>query len=439
MKETEAIFYKENDTLYNHFLEQYFFSDFRSETGIKSIELIMLPSCNLRCKYCYVNKFYDVTYVNYDFETSKENLMRILNFYEKNEFKCTIEIFSGEFLSQEDGYTFLNIIYEFFKDKKNKPRSISIPTNYTFILSDELTQRVQTIIDNFRSIGITFWLSASFDGKYMEQNRPFGHDLDIKMSHVRDDVYYEKVFAFNAKNEYGFHPMIYNEGVENWIRNFDWFQEQYEKAGIDWSNLYLLHVRNDGWTKQQNIDLYKFIRYIIDFTRTKFDSKEEYIKYIQGGGFNILSPGFWGSKKGMPCGIQGSLPIRISDLKSFPCHRLMYPDLEIGKFTFDEDAPFETVNAELGLTVYGCNNKYFPICSKCPIRHICSKGCLGAQFEIHSDLFTPIQSVCNNYYYFYKAIADGFDQHGVLDELLRRLPPEKTKSFNFLRSIDITL
>lgn len=438
MKETEAIFYRENDTLYNHFLEDYYYKDFRSDSGEKQIELIMLPKCNLCCKYCYINKFYDKTYTNYDFKQSKINLLRLLEFYEKNKFKCAIDIFSGEFLAQEDGYKFLEIIYEFFKDKEYKPRRLTMPTNYTFILSDEQTQKVQGLIDKFRAIDIQLWLSASFDGKYMEQNRPFKHDLDIILPHTRDDAYYDKVFAFNVKNSFGFHPMIYNEGIEYWIQNFEWFQEQFKKFGIPWTHLYLLQVRNDGWTKQQNIELYKFIRYLIKFSAEQCNDKEAFKEFLVEDGFNILSPGFWNSRQGLPCSLQSNLPIRISDLKSFPCHRLMYPDLEIGTFTFDDDKSFNTINAELGLTIYGCNNNYFPICSKCPIRDICSKGCLGSQFEVNSELFTPIQSVCNNYYYLYKAIADGLDEEGILDDLLQKVP-EKRQSFNFLRSIKIEL
>lgn len=437
MKETEQLFYEENNKLYNDFLDNFFFNKFRTNSEGKQIELILLPKCNLCCKYCYVNKYYDDIYVNYDFKKSKENLLKILNFYEDNQFICNLDIFSGELLAQNDGYEFLDIIYNFFKDKKYKPKGITIPTNYTFILSDEYTKRVQEIVDNFNSINIHIFLSASFDGKYMEQNRPFKNDLDIKLKAERDDAYYEKVFLFNKKNDFGFHPMIYNEGIEYWEKNFNWFQEQYEKYNMSWEGLYLLQVRNDGWTKEQNIHFYNFIRYLITYSYNKCgQDKNEFIRFVKQNGFNLLSPSSWNTRQGMPCSIQSSLPIRISDLKSFPCHRLMYPELEIGNFEFSNDSTFNTKNAELGLTIYGINNDYFPICNKCPIREICNKGCLGSQFETNNDMFVPVQSVCNNYYYYLKAIADGYDELGILDKLLEG-SPEKVKAFKFLRSIDI--
>lgn len=440
MKETEQLFYEENNILFNDFLKNYFFDDFISEHPAKQIELILLPECNLKCKYCYVNKYYHETYQNYDFENSKNNLIKILNYYEDNHFKCNLDIFSGELLAQKDGYKFLDIIYNFFKDKQYKPCNISIPTNYTFILSDEYTKKVQNIIDNFHNIGINLYLSASFDGKYMEQNRPFRKDLDISLMKDRDDDYYNKVFEFNSKNDFGFHPMVYNEGIEKWIDNFNWFQDMFKKFDIDWYNIYLLQVRNTGWTKKQNQELYKFLRFLIDFTYDKFDNKKDFINFILTKGYNILSAPFYKIDRGLPCAIQSSLPIRINDMKMFPCHRLMYPDLEIGQLVFNQEQLIKTKNAELGLTIYGVNNNYFPICNKCPVRNLCSKGCLGSQFEVNNDLFTPIPSVCNNYYYLLKALVDGYESKKVLDDILNIVNcKEKQTNINFLRSIDIDI
>lgn len=108
----------------------------------------------------------------------------------------------------------------------------------------------------------------------------------------------------------------------------------------------------------------------------------------------------------------------------------MYPDLEIGHF--DEDMNFKTVNAELGIVTCAQNNDYWPICSNCPINSICNKGCLGAQFEVHNDMYIPCSSVCRHYFYMLKAIVDGYYRTGVAEKFLRD-NPEKEKAFKFLK------
>ena len=57
----------------------------------------------------------------------------------------------------------------------------------------------------------------------MEDNRPFIRQLDIPINVIRDDAYYDKVFAFIKKHGSGIHPMLYSKGMDKWIKNFDWF------------------------------------------------------------------------------------------------------------------------------------------------------------------------------------------------------------------------
>ena len=60
----------------------------------------------------------------------------------------------------------MDMIYDHFKDKVKKPKKILIPSNFTFLHSDDLTIRVENIINKFSIIGIDVILSCSFDGLY---------------------------------------------------------------------------------------------------------------------------------------------------------------------------------------------------------------------------------------------------------------------------------
>lgn len=432
---------EENNILFNSFLKDYFWEPFRK--GEKGVELIISPECNLACAYCYINKYASKIFESSIFENSNvlSNLDKILNWMDINKFVCPIDIFSGELFAQEIGYQVLERIYEFYKDKEVKIGGITIPTNFTFISSEECTKRIENLLKRFDEIGIRVYLSPSFDGKYMENNRPYKKDLDIELDKPRDDDYYDKVFQFSKKYGCGFHPMLYAKGIENWIQNFEWFQQMMLKHGIDWSNIYLLQVRNDGWTEQQNRDLYKFIQYIIDFAFEKCDKNiEKFIRFLLDGqhGFNILSEPISEHNRGIGCSIQTSFGIRVSDLKQFPCHRLMYPNFQIGQLVDDKNTlKYETKNAELGLAVYGFSIKSQPVCIKCPINKICIGGCLGSQYETNKEMFSPIKSVCSNSWWLMKAITDGLQRIKVLEHIIPLISKSKKQQIEFLRRISI--
>lgn len=153
-------------------------------------------------------------------------------------------------------------------------------------------------------------------------------------------------------------------------------------------------------------------------------------------GFNILSEIFNTCSRGIGCGMQASFGVRLSDMSHHICHRTMYPDLKLGELVDDPDTVlrYKTQNAELGLTAYGFSTSVQPACIRCPIKHLCIGGCLGAQYEANRDLFSPIQSVCQNSWWLVKAIVDGFEAIGVLDTWCEGLPKDKVREIEFVRS-----
>jgi hypothetical protein len=100
---------------------------------------------------------------------------------------------------------------------------ITIPTNFTFLNSDELSKKIEYYVKSFQELGIRLCLSASFDGKYMEVNRPFVKVLDYDINQSREDEYYDKAFKYCKDNNCGLHPMIYSKNIEQWKDNFLWF------------------------------------------------------------------------------------------------------------------------------------------------------------------------------------------------------------------------
>lgn len=429
----------ENDLMFNSFLEDYFYDKFRQ--GEHSIEMIFSPKCNEACVYCYLNKTYKKLYPDCAFDSADtlNNVRKLLRWMKKNKFICTLDIFSGELFAQEAGFALMDIIYDEYRDSGDdeKIRRIIIPTNFSFLANTDLERRVRDCLNRFKDIGIQVILSASMDGKYMDDNRPFKGNLDIEIDFVRDDAYYDKVFEFAKEYKFGFHPMIWRKNIKKWKDNFDWFRDMFDKHGIPWTNLYLLPVRDDGWTSDDNAILYDFIKYII---KRAFDMcdlcVDEFVDFVlKDNGFNLLATPFISIGRGIGCGMQTSFAIRMSDLKHFPCHRLMYKDLEIGHF--NEEMQYVTEHASLGLVTYGFETKNQPMCYNCPINNICIAGCLGSQFETNGEIFAPIRSVCSMEFAYIKAIVDTFDEIGVLDEMLKYCSKEKKDQLIWLRGAKI--
>lgn len=431
----------ENQELADYFLSNFYFDNWRRQDLqkeknphfiAKTIELIISPLCNLGCRYCYMHKFRrDIFNPEcYDTELTLKNLKKILTWMAKNEFNCSIDLFSGEILAQQIGYDILELLYQHEKSLPEylRNKAISIPTNFTFICSDELTEKVYDYYTKFEELGIVLGLSASFDGKYMEENRPHIRDLDLPITIVRDDAYYDKCFAFVRKIKGGFHPMIYSRGIENWKKNFLWFQEQFKKHDIPWDCLYLLHVRNEEWNNKQIQELGNFIEWLWEWLWDKVDhNPERFMEQVSNNRcFNILTQQFTQCGRGLTCSIQNNLVVRVSDLAVYPCHRLGYNDLHYGYFVEDDEQllRFVNKNIELHMAVSTIHKEALPMCSQCPINKLCIGPCLGACYESNNNMFAPIPSVCAISHMLGVASIKGLKKIGMYRHILEYVMPD---------------
>lgn len=434
---------EQNNEVVRYMVDEFFTKNWKPE-GNKNfgyLEIYITPTCNLGCKYCYVHHFGHKTYPKHmrDDETIFKNTEKIIDWLIENDYKPGIDLFTGEMFAQDVCYRILDMIYDKYKNIEPEKRitRITIPTNFTFIHSEELTQKVQTYIDNYRSIGIDFYLSGSIEGKYMEQNRPYIKNLDYDLSAERNDEYYDKCFKFAKKNNFGFHPMIYSNDMHLWKDNFLWFQEMFVKHDIRWKYIYLLQVRNMEWTPKQCDELREFVRWLVHWTYEKVDrNADEYAEFVvHKYGFNILKSFIGRNGRGLPCAIQSTLYVRAGDLAIVPCHRLMYPNQEYGKFIVENDkiVGVEAMNPELMIGVLSHDKKNSPYCATCSINQMCTGGCLGSQYEITGDPFTPIPSMCAMQHALSVGLIQGMVETGVYNKVVSLATPEQMEQIDNLR------
>jgi len=413
----------ENDKWLQTFLRRTFYKGFKQPDRYPNwsrVELFVTANCNQQCKYCYLARYGHLLYPEYDPDTVVQNARRLLDWLKVNGFRPNLELFSGEPLVQQVGFKVIDAVL------KRRFPSLVIPTNFSFMLSDKLVEKVERRIRTARKHGIRLFLSASIDGKYCEANRPLkGYDVD-----PRDDAFYDKVFAFCSKHGFGFHPMVYSELIEYWPENFLWFQAMFKKHKIPWWNLYLLEVRNPEWTPRQIQHLGNFIKFLVRWTYSK-TGKHKFIDFIfKQKGFNILSNPLTRVGRGLGCSIQSVMSVRLQDLAIFPCHRTAYPQFKVAQF--DERMQIRAVNPDLWMTVLTFDANTLPYCETCPVKYLCGKGCLGAQFETTGDLFTPIPTVCQMEHWKLYSYVEALKEIGMLDVIKEIVEPDKRYSIEWL-------
>lgn len=390
---------QENNILLNSFLKHTLLKGF--ENGIENfnrLELYVNTKCNLNCKYCYLANYGEDLYPKeiQDSRIILKNLEIVLNWLIENKYHPDIDFFGGEPFSQEISFKALNLILNKFRKVKNKPQKIVIPTNYTFLISLEKTKRIEELIIYSRKVGIPITLSASIDGKYCDKgNRPF--KVNGKNTE-RDSDYYDKVFRFIKKYDFGFHPMIYSNLIEKWRDNFLWFQKNFKRFKIPFYSLYLLEVRNVEWAEREIKDYAEFISFLIEWTFINPCKRDKnlFLNFIRGSGYNTLRSSFTTIGRGLGCSLQSTLFVRLGDLAIGSCHRTFYPHLITSRFIVKDNKirGIKSENPELFITAMVFNTKNTPICENCLLKYLCSGGCLGSQFETTGDLFSPIPTVC---------------------------------------------
>lgn len=355
------------------------------------------------------------------------NLEKIFEWCIKEQFYFNqIEFFTGEIWGEEFGFKVFDILYKQILNGL-LVNSIMIPSNCSFCLSEEKTQKIQYYIDKFNSIGIRIIFSVSVDGKIIEEtSRPLNTGI------IKDDTFYDRLITFAKHNTYYFHPMVAACNVDKWIENYKWWKnilQEYDYYSYD--KIMMLEVRNNDWD-QKAIDNYNsFINFLIEeffnecnrdpyiFTKLYFNSEGQGLHgYIPYG--LAISDNFAG------CTVANSLTLRVGDLAICPCHRTAYNKLLYGFLSTDKDGNIVDLtanNPQMAVRILYSNNNLTSFkCDTCLFNSICLKGCFGSQMENTKDPFMPIESVCNFFEQKFTNIFNKLESLGIINECYKISP-----------------
>lgn len=445
---------KENSMVYKSYLQRNWFTSWKMPRGedlnfLSSIEIYLTTDCNLGCTYCYLNRHEDSLYSPEirEFSSIINNLDILLNWLIENKFTPKLELFSGSAVESELGFAALDLIYNKYKDLplEIRPPEIVVPTNYTFLLSDDLTKKIEDYLQKFKEIEMPIFLSASIDGKYLEDiNRPYRSFERILKSKSglylpdkpRDDEFYHKLFKFNIKYNFGFHPMVYSNHIELWKQNFLWFQEMFDQYNISFDSIYLLEIRNQEWSEEQ-LDQYEdFLSFLIKWTWDKVDRNVEDFKtfLFDRKGYNMLTNSLYTKGRGTGCALQTSLYVRMGDLAIVGCHRQSYDGYEFAKFIVEDNKiiDIEAINLEFALATAQLDSKFIPYCEKCALNKICMGSCMGASLEYLGEAFTPIPTVCELVYRKTYRMIKVFQEIGIYNDIYEYLGNDQQEAFDYV-------
>lgn len=417
----------ENDILLNNILNLKFFNEYKDTAPSKdenscSLELQITADCNLKCKYCYLTNFGDKLYpLNIrNHKCILDNLNIVLNWIKENKYILkSLDLFSGEIWYNKFGTDVLDIIYEHLKENKFTSRVV-IPSNASFLIDDKATEEIQKRIDLFKSIGVKLIFSLSIDGKVVEDNiRPF---KDNEKYGIRNDEYYDRVFKFAVKNNYGFHPMVSAGVIEKWIENYNWWINMSSKYHMDISKLMMLEVRNNDWTDDKIKEYIKFLNYVIDY-KYKNIFKYDKVKFACNSfglcehfSYNNTELKIVDDRYG--CKVQESLYIRLGDLTLTPCHRTSYEKFNYGKLAVENNkiVGITAYNPELAIKILCGNPVFIQLkCGSCHYNKLCMNGCLGSQYENSGEIFFPCDTVCNLFIEKSNFLIDKYESMGLFE------------------------
>ena len=427
-------FQEENDKLLFNILDQTFLTHWQDnnlldgiyKTKLKGLQINITYACNQKCEYCYLIKYGDKLYPK---EIDKQdlvlkNLKILLEWLNENYPKLNIlDIFTGEIWQSQFGLDVLQTIFDYLG--KIEIDTIVIPTNMSFLLDDEQTQKIQGYIDIFKSMGIRVIMSSSVDGLYIED---YTRPLNGKKAGIRDQAFYDKLFEFNIKNDYAVHPMLSAYAIEHWKDNYIWWYKQCSKYNVPFlSYVMLLEVRNDDWTDKKIESYLEFLNFQFDFIFNEIFHKDKFLmmRYVFGisQGDTAYQGLLWGRNDDrMTCSITNYLTVRMGDLAICPCHRTSYPQFLYGNFVVEDDkiVGIKANNPQLATHILCSNMKNSILgCDTCIYRNLCLRQCLGSCYENNNDILIPLSGVCHFFHNKFKTLLSLIEQNGLLDVYMK--------------------
>lgn len=424
-------FQKEQNELLKAVLDARFFSpwaedNYEDPTSLihdTKLEIFITNTCNQSCEYCYLIKNKGLYPENArDPELILNNLKLLYDYILENNYHIPLaDVFTGEIWHSQLGVDFLDITLQYLK-KGMRIDQFLIASNCSFVYNSKTRNKIQYYINEFKLYGSYIIFSISIDGKIIEeQERPLNNGM------IKNDDYYDEIFLFAKYNGYNFHPMVAPNSVKYWIKNYEWWKEQYNKWDLDIDTIMMLEVRNASWTEENIQDYLMFLNYLIeDFLKRKCNNDSKLLGNVIVGVRNPKNVQLTGyvpwvlgeADDFLGCSVSENFTVRLGDLAICPCHRTAYNKYLYGKFIVKDNkiVDIEANNPQMAIKIlFGNSKSILNRCDTCILKDYCLKFCLGSSLESLGDPFIPDNNICTLFNSKYNFLIKKYKELGIID------------------------
>ena len=372
-----------------------------------TVELFVTAKCNQKCEYCYLHKYENLYPIQYDKpELILKNLRIFFDWLLENKYLYfrNFDIFSGEIHGYKLGNDVYDIILEYL-DKGLVINQITVPTNGSWILDDDICSNVEQYIAKFKQRNTRLCYSFSVDGYIVDKiGRPL---RSIEKEEKRTIKFYDKMLQLCDKYGLCWHAVVGAGEAKYWSENIQWWYKQCDKYHLDFAErCSVLEARNNDWDKDSLHALTKAYDTQIDYMLKKNYVKLDGTPDLEGFARHVflskdkecgLNPNliFGGSHIG--CTNPVNFTVRLGDLAICSCHRTAYDELLFGNFVVENDkiTGISAKNVEMAIKAL-CGDVRTCIvgCDSCDFKPLCYLQCLGACKEYKNDPFIIEPKVC---------------------------------------------
>ena len=406
---------EENNLMVENMFKQSFKHMGQNSNEGFTLELYLTSDCDQKCEYCYLVNRGDKLYPSElrNPKTILHNMDLLFDYLIKNNLKpASIDFFTGEIWRSQFGLDALQKVLDYIKRVDTPPKTVMIPSNFSFILDEKYLLAIEHYIKSYEYYGSNLVFSCSNDGAIIDrETRPLNNSV---LNQTKDtEEYYTKLFEWCTKYYYGFHPMVSAHAIEKWKDQYKWWIDKIVEYDMDYRKaIMFLEVRNDEWTEDKINTYLEYLDFAFNYTLERvynndFDEMLSDVSTLPLSHIdtsNVLRNycmfGISANGKGMACSVDRAIIIRMGDLSWVPCHRTSYDKFIYGTFRVENDEITGMIgkNIPLLMSIHGVSYKGHMKCDTCAIGPICTRGCYGAQFEAHRELFYPCETVCDLFF-----------------------------------------
>lgn len=385
---------EENNQLISDIIERNYYNEFLKEDSKKNIELIV-NRCNInsKCYGCFNNTEKEMyPYIDFtknDYDKIYNNFIAFLKMYDKNKWKCPIEINGLDWINSDIYEKLIALFSNLDKNEThNLPHRVIINTDFKDFLDNNLKLTQTTNLFEKENIQLFFNIYAN--GLYCDDNN-------------FNEEYYDKLINWLLSSQnFKIISYIRPSNIKNWIKNYNWWIK--EIGDLAFTNIELREEKTEGWNHELISEYILFLKYQIEFLINKY-GEEKFIEIAFDKNHNIKfhnislleNKYLINENKNNNCDFFKNFTIDLTTMNIVPCAKVNYEDFSCGQYIVEDNNIIGIKAKNIPIIIYNTHLKQacMPHCEVCKHLEFCAGHCLGESYNKCYDMLVPIREFCD--------------------------------------------